>query len=240
MTVAEAAVATAATHQAAQSAIAGQLVAAMPALWAAYLDVNDLEATLPTYSTAVAGTVQQYGRASAVLAARFYENRRKAAGIPGTYRVSPAAPPNAERVTAGVRWATKGLWSKTPDVEGAQKLVIGAAENYALDGGRTTIIRAVQSDRKSTGWARQVEPGACSFCLLLATRGAVYRTERTADFRAHDHCHCHVDPLFGPYEPSAEVIRAMALYRSVKGTAKGPAATRRAFRHAVESDRSKS
>lgn len=232
--------ATAAAHQAAQSAVATSLAEQMALAWQQYLDVEALSETLPKYSATVAALVQRYGRAAAALAATFYESRRRAAGIPGSFLVSPAEPAGLEQVSKSVDWATRGLWSATPDVETSQKLVIGAAEKYALDTGRTTIISAVKADRKSTGWARSVEPGACSFCLLLATRGAVYRSEHAADFTSHDHCRCHVEPLFGPYEPSAEIIRAKALYSSVKGTARGPAATRRAFRHAVESGRAKS
>lgn len=44
-----------------------------------------------------------------------------------------------------------------------------------------------------TAYRRVPEPGACPFCLVLATRGAVYRSEVTAGNslnRYHPHCHC--------------------------------------------------
>ncbi|MBQ1164427.1 hypothetical protein KBZ21_41300, partial [Streptomyces sp. A73] len=37
--------------------------------------------------------------------------------------------------------------------------------------------------------------GACAFCKMLAVRGAVYERD-TANFRAHDGCHCGVVPIF--------------------------------------------
>lgn len=231
--------ATAAQHQAAQATIAARLTASLPPLWQ-LVDLSNLNDTLPTYSTAVAAMVRRYGRASAALAASFYEAQRRAASVPGAFRVALAPTAGVEQVSKGVDWATRGLWSATPNAEAAQTLIKGVAEKYALQPGRMTIITAANNDRQSTGWARQVEPGACSFCLLLATRGANYRSEQSADFAAHDHCHCHVEPLFGPYEPSAEVRQAQAIYRSVKGSARGPAAVRRAFRQAVEDDRAKS
>ena len=41
-------------------------------------------------------------------------------------------------------------------------------------------------------WRRVPEPGACDFCLMLATRGAVYASQSTAgkDNDYHAHCHC--------------------------------------------------
>lgn len=43
------------------------------------------------------------------------------------------------------------------------------------------------------GYRRVPEPGACAFCLMLATRGAVYSSASTAggDNRFHAHCRCH-------------------------------------------------
>lgn len=39
------------------------------------------------------------------------------------------------------------------------------------------------------GWVRVPEPGACAFCRMLATRGAVY-TENSGNFRSHNRCRC--------------------------------------------------
>lgn len=44
-------------------------------------------------------------------------------------------------------------------------------------------------------WRRVPEAGACDFCLMLATRGAVYASDRTAGAskRYHRHCSCHAE-----------------------------------------------
>lgn len=44
-------------------------------------------------------------------------------------------------------------------------------------------------------WRRVPEAGACDFCLMLATRGAVYKSDRTAGAskRYHRHCSCHAE-----------------------------------------------
>ncbi|MBQ1165141.1 hypothetical protein KBZ21_44955, partial [Streptomyces sp. A73] len=63
------------------------------------------------------------------------------------------------------------------------------------DQGRGTVREAVRRDRQATGWARTAALGACAFCKMLAVRGAVSERD-TANFRAHDGCHCGVVPIF--------------------------------------------
>jgi hypothetical protein len=66
----------------------------------------------------------------------------------------------------------------------------------ALKGGRQTMVQAVHSDPLAEGWERTISGTACSFCSMLASRGAVYKSEKSADFRAHDHCSCTALPVF--------------------------------------------
>jgi len=69
------------------------------------------------------------------------------------------------------------------------------AQKLVADTGRGTVQGAVRQDRQATAWARSAARGACAFCKLLASRGAVFKRD-TADFRAHDGCHCGVIPVF--------------------------------------------
>lgn len=227
---------TAADQQAAQSALVSLLARPLAAAWES---LNPSEpSTLDAFILAIRALVHRFGLVSGAQSARYYEASRRAAGVGGSFTVRPAAPAPAAKVESSVRWATKGLWTPEPNVESAKELVTGVAEKAVLDTGRTTIINAVQSDRKAKAWARVVEPGACSFCLLLATRGAVYRSETTASFRSHDHCKCHVEPVFSEYEPSAEVRRAQQIYRESTKGVRGPKAMRLAFRQAIDAERS--
>jgi hypothetical protein len=115
----------------------------------------------------------------------------------------------------------------------AKARLAAASERLVLDAGRNTVIDNAERDRKAKGWARIPEPGACSFCLMLATRGAVYRSEASGGFKTHDNCRCHVEPVFNAYEPSAAVRQAQALWASSTRGKSGNAA-RIAFRQAVE------
>lgn len=55
--------------------------------------------------------------------------------------------------------------------------------------GTDTVVENVLRD--GTAFARVPEPGACSFCLMLASRGAVYTRRSVGSVnRFHDNCRC--------------------------------------------------
>lgn len=240
----------AAEYQRQQGVLADALGVQVGAAWA-LLDVPALKKTLPVYTAAVASLVQRYGNASAAVAADYYEAARAAAAVKGRYTAVLAGPAPFGQVEANVGWATKGLWSaelqvQAPKaaeaapqagadvVEAAKVLVKGAAERMVLDTGRATVMNAVQGDRQARGWARITKPGCCAFCAMLASRGAAYKTERSAAFRAHDHDRCMAEPVFGAYEMTADARGWQALWQSsTKGTSGADAV--RAFRDAYES-----
>jgi hypothetical protein len=68
-----------------------------------------------------------------------------------------------------------------------------AAMRHAVDGGRQTIMRTVQSDPDATGWQRVASGNACKFCNLLDGK---FHWAATADFPAHDGCSCSQEPVY--------------------------------------------
>jgi hypothetical protein len=248
--------------QASQAAVALGLTLAIEGLWP-HLNLADLRGSLPAFKAAVAQQVIAHAQASATLAARQYRSERARAGVRGGFTPVPADPPSVEEIAQSVDWAVQPLWNANvaahaesggtativeapaapePSTEvppagsaiaDAKARLAAASERQALDAGRDTIIENAQRDAKARGWARVPEPGACSFCLMLATRGAVYRSESKAAFKSHDNCRCHVEPVFNAYEPSALIRQAQALWASSTRGKSGNAA-RIAFRQAVE------
>jgi hypothetical protein len=169
-----------------------------------------LRSSMPDWLEAMQAVVDQYARTSAALAAEFYDGQREAAGVPGVFTVPVADPPPPEQTEASLRWATKDLWPRDPGGEEttdaqrqpddvrltqAEKKAEQVAQKLVTDTGRGTVQGAVRQDRQATAWARSAALGACAFCKLLAARGAVYKQD-TADFRAHNGCHCGVVPVF--------------------------------------------
>lgn len=169
-----------------------------------------LEASVPEWVEAVRSLVEQYGSASASLAADYYEAERVAARVTERFTVPLVGPPSDEQVENSLRWATKDVWERDPDdpvtteaqrrpldvrLEQAEKKAEAVAQKLVADQGRGTVQEAVRQDRQATAWARSAALGACAFCKLLASRGAVYKQD-TAKFRSHDGCHCGVVPVF--------------------------------------------
>lgn len=169
-----------------------------------------LQESVPDWIEAVRALVDQYGSASASLAADYYEAQRVAARVTGRFTVPLADPPPDEQVDNSLRWATKDVWERDPDdpattdaqlqpldvrLQQAERKAEAVAQKLVTDQGRGTVREAVRRDREATAWARAAALGACGFCKMLAIRGAVYKQD-TADFRAHDGCHCGVVPVF--------------------------------------------
>jgi hypothetical protein len=240
-------------HQAGQAALVGGLADLVAQAWQQVVDPHDLKGTLPKFKILVLALTRRFGSASSAAAMAYYRQQRRAAGIPGTPKMAPASPVSPEQISKSIDWAVKDVWAAAPApgsgvvatteapvadvISTAIDRAAAAAEQAALDQGRQSLIDTVAVDKKARGWARVPEPGACSFCLLLATRGVVYHTQESGGFQAHDNCRCHVEPLFGPsYEPTAQVRAAQAIYATSTRGHKN-AAARNAFRKAVATAR---
>lgn len=131
---------------------------------------------------------------------------------------------------------------KTQDVRRAQKKSTAAAQRHVRDAGRELVLDRVKEDRAAIGWARIPDDDPCAFCLMLASRGAVFKTESAAKYRHkggkaesyHDGCECEVWPLYDESTPLPEKIRdAQDLWDESTDGLKGDDA-RKAFRRAVE------
>ncbi|MER5613295.1 hypothetical protein [Streptomyces sp. NPDC002215] len=201
--------AAAGTHRRAQQGLTRLLTRDMRGLRRLIIP-SRLQASVPDWIVAVRALVDQYGSASASLAADYYEAERVAAAVTGRFTVPLLGPPPDEQLDNSLRWATKDIWERDPDdpettnvqrepletrLDQAEKKAEAVVQKLVTDQGRGTVQEAVRQDRQATAWARAASLGACAFCKLLATRGAVYKQD-TADFRAHDGCHCGVVPVF--------------------------------------------
>lgn len=77
-----------------------------------------------------------------------------------------------------------------------------AAERLVLDGGRGALWNYANKDSRVVAYARVSATGTpCGWCAMLISRGAVYRSERSASLDGegdlyHDNCHCYAEPIF--------------------------------------------
>lgn len=164
----------------------------------------DDSATFGLLVTATLPLVRTYRDLSATLAASYYEAFRTAEGITGvatpriTAALTDAQLTTSLYVTGQVAEQKAMLAGQTLDEARNTALLrtSGALTRYVLQGGRDTMLASVQADKQALGWARVTDGKPCAFCAMLAGRGPVYKSDETADFRAHDHCGCVAEPFY--------------------------------------------
>jgi len=71
----------------------------------------------------------------------------------------------------------------------------GTVDQLGMDGGRQVINHAIRRDRLVQLVARGTSADPCAFCAMLASRGFVYKSEKTAYVgddveKVHINCHC--------------------------------------------------
>lgn len=127
---------------------------------------------------AVPELLQPYVTASGELSAVWYEDLRAASSVPGSYSALTDADVAPDRYDALVRWSMAPLFGESSST--VQSLLVNGAQRIIAGGSRRTIDANARADVASTAWARVAQPDACEFCKMLAGRGAVYRSEKSA------------------------------------------------------------
>ena len=107
---------------------------------------------------------------SSELAASWYEE-----SLPGSpYVARAAAAPKVEQLVSSVTWALN-----VGDATTGLDLLSGSLQRAVYDASRRTIEWNTELEGGSK-WARHASANACSFCRMLATRGAVYASAGSA------------------------------------------------------------
>lgn len=127
---------------------------------------------------AVPELLQPYVTASGELSAVWYEDLRAASSVVGSYAAVTDTDVTADRYDALVRWSMTPLFGESSST--VQSLLVNGAQRIIAGGSRRTIDANARADVASTAWARVAQPDACEFCKMLAGRGAVYRSEKSA------------------------------------------------------------
>jgi hypothetical protein len=176
-------------------------------LWRQITNVDEARAALEDVLPLL---VRSYGAAAATVAADWYDDLRDELNASRRFTAIAAevAEDGAEELA---RWGIKPLFQAQPDWDSALTLVDGGLQRRIANGARETVRVSALADPGADGWQRVASAG-CSFCQMLAGRGAVY-SEARADFASHDHCRCHAVPAFSgrprpvkPYTPSERVV----------------------------------
>lgn len=177
--------------------------------------------------------VRKYGNVAATAAAEWYEEAR-AQAIGGSYDALTVDSYPEAAIQDTVRWQAGKLF--TGDAADMASFLTGSLQRWVQYSGRETIARNVSSDSSNPRYAR-VPSGArtCAFCEMLASRGFVYRSEKSATLTKlyseyHDHCHCTAvaswdadESHIEGYDPDAMYDRYMTARDSIES--ENPGAT---------------
>lgn len=97
-------------------------------------------------------------------------------------------------------------------LQGSKNVVVavGASEPHRI--GRDGVFDAANFDARFTRYRRVAEPRACKFCLMLASRGAVYLSEASAGGakKFHSHCRCRIEAVVAAPEVGPRRARIAA------------------------------
>lgn len=135
--------------------------------------------------------VTTYGDVSALLASDFYDMLRDVPPSAASFRAAYAAPVDPGKAQGATRWAVGALFAEDAPLFTSQ--ILGATQRLVSQRGRDTIFDNAARDPVRTAVAR-IPSGTdtCTFCIMLASRGAAYTDLVSAgemnDF--HDNCDC--------------------------------------------------
>lgn len=170
----------------------------------------------------------RYGAMSATMGAEWFE---ATTGRPA--QLAPLTAPAA--VQASVRYGAGGFW--TVQREAAFEAIRTYTVRHSLQPGRSTV--AVSAGRNRMRYARAPEAGACAWCLMLASRGAVYYSSKSAgdtgrgvgdDF--HDDCNCVIEAAEDDSELSYDSRALYEEYKNVQRSGMSDAEVAAAMREA--------
>jgi hypothetical protein len=217
-------------HRRTQALIAAALTRDLARLWRALFRPANPGPSWRAVRMAAAALVRDRRGQSAVVAGRYYRQARTAASAAGRVRIASPMDLPEERLLANLDATGIGSYSRavragaTPTKGGDAAAVnlSGAGTRLVLEGGRSVVAGTAKADSEAIGWARVTDADPCSWCLMLASRGAVYRSAATAgrlkndrfvgdgQFKWHDHCGCSTVIVWDPQDPVLD--RADDLY----------------------------
>jgi len=192
----------------AQLGVQARALKRLVGLWALF-DADDIAASWTALEAPIIDAIQGGYAQSAELGAAYYSAFRELRSVPGDPTPVLAAAKPAEQLAdwleVAPRWAGAMTARGLPDVADRTLVVTaGTVSRNVLDGGRDTITGSVEADPRALGYVRVTGPRPCAFCAILCSRGPVYKSERTARYRAggeerryHAHCQCLPAPVYG-------------------------------------------
>lgn len=206
-----------------QSGVRRLLARDLMAWWVSveHLSPSEIQAEARTFLPLLAAT---YGEVSATAAADFCDASRADSRARGQFSATMPAIVARNPVSRNVGWASAPLFSG--DAEGAVGRMLAIADEAALQEGRNTIMHNAQRDPARPRFARIPVGKTCAWCLMLASRGARYRSAASAGAAGQYHggdCDCQPVASWDngkDLPPSYDEGGLLALYDRARGDAR--------------------
>ena len=169
--------------------------------------VNGYDLTLSGLSTAALGDLQQllrslegespdrtksvlfeafpevfnpYAAATSAVSATFYEEVRNHANVSGSFDAGALDSVDSGRWNALVGFGTQPRMLEQGAMTLMFSILSGGLTSILSEMAGDTIYGNAQNERVTVGFQRVPKPGCCSFCGMLASRGASYSSEAAA------------------------------------------------------------
>ncbi|MFK0057991.1 hypothetical protein ACIQTN_01980 [Streptomyces werraensis] len=165
------------------------------------LDFENVVATTNALEIFMPALVTEFGEVGAAVAVDFYDELRETSPAKNLkpYTAQMAEIPEQEAIQASVRWAVDPLWQAEQEPDRAISRLTEVHDRVVKAAPRNTIFESAQRDVSKALFAR-VPSGSktCEFCLMLASRGAVYANAKSAGEakKFHGHCDCQIIPMW--------------------------------------------
>ncbi|MFD8618268.1 hypothetical protein [Streptomyces sp. NPDC059513] len=163
------------------------------------LDLTDASLISNALQLFMPSLIVEYGEMGAAVAVDFYDELREASSATKPFRATMAELPEQRAVQASVRWAVTPMFQEEKDPDLTFKKLTEVSDRFVKDTARNTIFHSTDKDPSKPRFAR-VPSGSrtCKFCLMLASRGAVYtNTKKAGEAKSyHGHCDCQIIPMW--------------------------------------------
>jgi hypothetical protein len=194
-------------------------------LWRA-IDLTDARTATSVLLAEVPTLTTMYGDMAATLSADLYNEIRAEARPPGRFSARPAATASRTQVDPLVRWSVTPVWAEEPNAAAAFQRLAGGVTRLSLRPAGETFIESARRDPAKPKWARTTHPGACAFCLMLASRGSVY-TSNAPYFESHDYCRCSAVQVYRGQEDPEDNQRLSVEWGEAVGDSRGDEALKK-------------
>lgn len=146
--------------------------------------------------------VGRFGRVASEVAREFYQRQRDASDLDSDY-VAQQAPEIPGRFCAQDATEARAMSSA------AAEWLVGKGSRRVMENADFTIGYNARRDPAHPMWAVVPRPGACGFCVMVASNGW-FMAKRPVNAQRHSHCRCAVvadfdvdNPALEGYDPDA-------------------------------------